>query len=232
MTDILMIEDNEELGMLIRDFLKREGFTVEWKLSAEEGLMSIRNSSYKLLLLDVMLPGMDGYEALAKIRESYNLPVLMMSAKTDDDSKILGLDVGADDYIDKPFSIPVLSHKIKALMRRSYPSSDSDQGPTKLTYGDIEIDTSSRTVTKGGQIVATNVKEYELLVYFLSHAEQVIPKETLFDAVWGSDCLSEMSTLNVYINRLRDKFEADPKNPELIRTVWRVGFKFGGAAES
>ena len=130
------------------------------------------------------------------------------------------------------FSIPVLSHKIKALMRRSYPSSDSDQGPAKLTYGDIEIDTSSRTVTKGGQIVTTNVKEYELLVYFLSHAEQVIPKETLFDAVWGSDCLSEMSTLNVYINRLRDKFEADPKNPELIRTVWRVGFKFGGAAES
>ena len=231
MTDILMIEDNEELGMLIRDFLKREGFTVEWKTSAEEGLMSIRNSSFKLLLLDVMLPGMDGYEALAKVRENYNLPVLMMSARTDDDSKILGLDVGADDYIDKPFSIPVLSHKIKALMRRSYPSAEDDASSVKLTYGDIEIDTSTRSVTKGGKILATNVKEYELLVYFLSHPEQVIPKETLFNSVWGSDCLSEMSTLNVYINRLRDKIEVDPKNPELIRTVWRVGFKFGGAAE-
>ena len=118
MKDILIIEDNQELGALIRDFLVRDGFTVEWKESAEEGLESIKETSFKVLLLDIMLPGMDGYEALQEIRKTKNMPVLMMSAKTDDQSKILGLDVGADDYIEKPFSFPVLSSKIKALIRK------------------------------------------------------------------------------------------------------------------
>ena len=111
MKDILVIEDNEELGKLISDFLKREGFTVDWKTSAEEGLDSLKNATYKLLLLDVMLPGMDGYAALQDIRRTQKLPVLMMSARTDDQSKILGLQIGADDYIEKPFSIQVLGLK-------------------------------------------------------------------------------------------------------------------------
>jgi DNA-binding response OmpR family regulator len=227
MTDILMIEDNTELGTLIRDFLIREGFTIEWKETAEDGLKSISKESYKMLLLDVMLPGMDGYEALQNVRRTYNMPVLMMSAKTDDQSKILGLEVGADDYIDKPFSIPVLTSKIRALMRRSY---ELHKDKNILVYGDISVDVTTRTVYKSGNEVSITGKEFDILVYFMKHLEQVIDKEILFNAIWGMDCFSEMSTLTVYIRWLREKLEVDPKNPELIQTIWKVGYKFGGKA--
>ena len=146
MTDILVIEDNEELGQLVSDFLKREGYSVEWKTNAEEGLEFVEKGECKLLLLDVMLPGMDGYEALQAIRKSRNLPVLMMSARTDEESKILGLTVGADDYIDKPFSIPVLALKIKALMKRTYDQTEEKQ---ILALEGVTVNLSERIVYKG-----------------------------------------------------------------------------------
>ena len=124
MTDILIVEDNEELGALIRDFLVRDGFTVTWKTTGEAGLSALKEDKYRLMLLDVMLPGFDGYETLRILRKDLGLPVIMMSAKNDDESKILGLDVGADDYIEKPFSFPVLSSKIKAILRRNYDASE------------------------------------------------------------------------------------------------------------
>ena len=226
MTDILVIEDNEELGRLISDFLKHEGYSVEWKTNAEEGLELIRKAAFKMLLLDVMLPGMDGYEALQEIRKEQKLPVLMMSARTDDQSKILGLEVGADDYIDKPFSFQVLSLKIKAILRRSYDMSGDRQ---LLTYDNISIDVASKTVYKDGIEVQITGKEYELLEYMMRHPEQVLKKEKLFDEIWGVDCFSDVGSLNVYIRWLREKLEDDPKNPKLIQTVWRVGYRFGGA---
>ena len=226
MTDILVIEDNEELGRLISDFLKREGYSVEWKTNAEEGLELIRKAAFKMLLLDVMLPGMDGYEALQEIRKEQKLPVLMMSARTDDQSKILGLEVGADDYIDKPFSFQVLSLKIKAILRRSYDMSGDRQ---LLTYDNISIDVASKTVYKDGNEVQITGKEYELLEYMMRHPEQVLKKERLFDEIWGVDCFSDVGSLNVYIRWLREKLEDDPKNPKLIQTVWRVGYRFGGS---
>ncbi len=225
MTDILVIEDNEELGRLISDFLKREGYSVEWRTNAEEGLELIRKAAFKMLLLDVMLPGMDGYEALQEIRNEQKLPVLMMSARTDDQSKILGLEVGADDYIDKPFSFQVLSLKIKAMLRRSYDMSGDRQ---LLTYENISIDVASKTVYKDGNEVQITGKEYELLEYMMRHPEQVLKKEKLFDEIWGVDCFSDVGSLNVYIRWLREKLEDDPKNPKLIQTVWRVGYRFGG----
>jgi len=225
MTDILVIEDNEELGRLISDFLKREGYSVEWRTNAEEGLELIRKAAFKMLLLDVMLPGMDGYEALQEIRKEQKLPVLMMSARTDDQSKILGLEVGADDYIDKPFSFQVLSLKIKAILRRSYDMSGDRQ---LLTYDNISIDVASKTVYKDGIEVQITGKEYELLEYMMRHPEQVLKKEKLFDEIWGVDCFSDVGSLNVYIRWLREKLEDDPKNPKLIQTVWRVGYRFGG----
>ena len=228
MKDILIIEDNEELGALISDFLRREGYTVAWKSSAEEGLELVGRAAFKLLLLDVMLPGMDGYEALQKIRKKQNLPVLMMSARTDDESKILGLEVGADDYIDKPFSIPVLSSKIKALMRRSY---DMTEERRLLTYGDVSLDITAGVAYRNDKEITLTVKEYELLRYMMERPMQVLKKEELFDAVWGYDCFSEFSTLNVHIRWLREKLEDDPRNPKLIQTVWRVGYKFGGTKE-
>ena len=228
MTDILVIEDNEELGGLIQDFLRREGYSVEWKMNAEEGLALVKTAAFKLLLLDVMLPGMDGYEALQEIRRNQRIPVLMMSARTDDQSKILGLELGADDYIDKPFSVEVLGFKIKALMRRAYDMSEDRQ---LLTYDKITMDVTTRTVYKDGKELSITGKEFDLLEYMMRHPEQVIRKEKLFNEVWGFDCFSEQGSLNVHIRWLREKLEEDPKNPMLIQTVWRVGYKFGGTKE-
>lgn len=228
MTDILVIEDNEELGTLISDFLRSEGYLVEWRTNAEEGLELLKQSSFKLLLLDVMLPKMDGYEALQEIRRSQNLPVLMMSARIDDQSKILGLKVGADDYIEKPFSVDVLGFKIKAIMRRAYDMTEERQ---ILTYDDITMDVNTRTVYKNGQEIHLKGKEFDLLEYMMKHPNQVIRKEKLFDEVWGYGCYSEQGSLNVHIRWLREKLENNPKEPKLIQTVWRVGYKFGGTKE-
>ena len=225
MTDILIVEDNEELGALIRDFLVRDGFTVTWKTTGEDGLSALKEDKYRLMLLDVMLPGFDGYETLRILRKVLGLPVIMMSAKNDDQSKILGLDVGADDYIEKPFSFPVLSSKIKAILRRNY---DASEERKELSYKDIKVDLDDMTVRKGDKVIPVNGKELDILIYFLKNPEKVIHKEVLFNAVWGTDCISEMSTLTVYIRWLREKLEDDPKNPEYIHTVWRVGYKFGG----
>lgn len=225
MTDILVIEDNKELGTLICDFLKKDGFSVEWKGNAEEGLKCVEKAAYKMLLLDVMLPETDGYEMLQIIRRKHNIPVLMMSAKTDDQSKILGLDVGADDYLDKPFSFPVLSSKVKAILRRSY---EMPEKKKLLVYRDITVDVAARTVTRNGKEISVTGKEYDILCYFMQYPGQVIHKETLFNAVWGCDCFSEINTLNVYVRWLREKLEDDPRNPKLIQTVWKVGYRFGG----
>lgn len=228
MTDILIVEDNEELGALIRDFLKREGYSVTWKTSGEQGILALKEDKFRIMLLDVMLPGFDGFETLRIIRKDLGLPVLMMSARNDDQSKILGLDVGADDYIEKPFSIPVLSSKIKAILRRNY---DMQEEHKELSYKDIKVDLDDMTVRKGDKVISVNGKELDILIYFLKNPDKVIHKEALFDAVWGSDCISEMSTLTVYIRWLREKLEDDPKNPKYIHTVWRVGYKFGEAPE-
>lgn len=225
MKDILIIEDNKELGMLICDFLKKDGYTAELKETAEEGLLCIENESYKMLLLDVMLHDMNGYETVRILREKRGIPILMMSANTDDDSKILGLDIGADDYIDKPFSFAVLSSKIKAMMRRNYKMSDERE---ILVYKNITMDVTARSVKKDGKEIPVTGKEFDILMYLMKHPEQVVHKEKLFDAVWGSDCFSELNTLNVYVCWLREKLEKDPKNPMLIQTVWKVGYKFGG----
>lgn len=228
MADILIIEDNEELGALIRDLLVRDGYSVTWKTSGEAGLLALKEDNFRLILLDVMLPGFDGFETLRILRKDLGIPVLMMSAKSDDQSKILGLDVGADDYIEKPFSFPFLSSKIKAMLRRSYGTSEENR---VLTYKDIKINLDDMTVRKSDKPVSVNGKELDILIYFLKHPDKVIRKEELFDAVWGSDCISEISTLTVYIRWLREKIEDDPKAPKYIHTVWRVGYKFGEASD-
>ena len=225
MKDILIVEDNQELGTLIRDFLIKEGFTVELTDTAESGIEKLKSEVFKLLLLDVCLPGINGFEALEEIRKVLSLPVLMMSAQTDDQSKILGMEIGADDYIDKPFSIPVLSSKIKALIRRSYNTVDEQ---TVLESCGIHVDLSSRIVTKNGKVVKITGKEYEILVYLMKNEGKVVDKDVLFNAVWGEDCYSEIASLNVYVRWLREKIEDNPKEPKLIQTIWKAGFKFGG----
>lgn len=226
MTDILIVEDNNELGTLIRDLLSREGYSVELLENGEMAILRLKEEDYKLMLLDVMLPGLDGFETLRLLRKEQDIPVIMMSAKDDDDSKILGLDIGADDYIGKPFYFPFLLSKVKAVLRRNYPESTEDNKIIK--YKDLSVDLNTMTVHKGDRLVQVGGKELEILIYFLKHPEKVIPKETLFDAVWGSGCDSDVSTLTVYIKWLREKLGDDPKDPKYIHTVWRVGYRFGG----
>ena len=224
MTDILIIEDNEELGGLIADFLKKEGWTIRREISAEDGLSALEEESFKLLLLDVMLPGKDGFAALGEIRKSRNLPVLMMSAKTDDESKILGMEIGADDYVAKPFSIPVLTSKIKALMRMSYEIGEEKE---ILSAEGITVDVGARKVYKNDMIVDVKGKEFDLLVYLMQHRGKALSKENIFNQVWGESCFSELSSLGVYVSWLREKIEDNPREPKLIKTVYKVGYQFG-----
>jgi DNA-binding response OmpR family regulator len=224
MTDILIIEDNEELGTLISDFLRREGWSVTLSGSAEDGIELLEKETFKLLLLDIMLPGKNGFEALSEIRKTRNMPVMIMSAKTDDESKILGVEIGADDYVEKSVSIPVLTSKIKALMRRSYDVAEDKQ---ILSAGEISVDVGARTVYKNDKQIEIKGKEFDLLVYLMERRGQALKKETIFNAVWGESCFSELSSLSVYISWLRDKIEDDPKNPKYIKTVYKIGYTFG-----
>ena len=228
MADILIIEDNEELGTLIRDFLRREGFTVQWSVSAEEGLQVLEREKCRLMLLDLMLPDMDGYEVCSYIRSRIpakgHIPILMMSAKVDDKSKLLGYETGADDYIEKPFSIPVLVAKIKALLRLSY---EMHEDREIISACGITLDYAARTVMQNGEKIIIKGKEFDVLYYLMQHVGEVVDKDTLFNEIWGLDCYSEPATLNVHIRWLREKLEKDPKKPELIQTVWKVGYKFG-----
>ncbi|MBR5419853.1 MAG: response regulator transcription factor [Lachnospiraceae bacterium] len=224
MRDILIIEDDKDLGQLIADFLEKEGWSVTLADSAEKGLELLEEEAFKLLLLDVMLPGKDGFEALSEIRKSRNLPVLMMSAKSDDESRILGIEIGADDYVDKSFSIPVLTSKIKALMRRSYDIGEEKQ---ILSSDGITVDVGARKVYKNEVLTDVKGKEFDLLVYLMKHKGKALRKEAIFNGVWGEDCFSEQSSLGVYISWLRDKIEDDPREPKLIKTVYKVGYQFG-----
>lgn len=223
MRDILIIEDNAELGTLIGDFLRREGYQTDHALSAEEGLAMLERETYKLLLLDVMLTGRDGFTALSEIRRSRSMPVLMMSAKTDDESKIMGMEIGADDYVEKPFSMRVLCSKIRAVMRRAYDITEKQV----ISVGSITVDIGSRRVFRNEQEIPVKGKEFDLLVFLMQHKGQAMRKEKIFDEVWGADCYSEMSSLSVYISWLREKIEDDPRNPALIQTVYKVGYRFG-----
>lgn len=223
MNSILIIEDNEQLGSLVRDFLNKEGYDSVLETTAETALKKMEDKSFELVLLDVMLPGIDGFSMCEKIREKSSIPILMMSAKTDDESKLRGYAGGADDYIEKPFSIPVLVAKVGALMKRR----NIDASNEVIKSNGITLNIKSRIVTKNDVPIALNVKEFDVLYYLMKNKGQVISKEKLFDEVWGNDCVSEYITLNVHIRWLREKLEEDSKNPKLIQTVWRVGYKFG-----
>ncbi|SHM09650.1 DNA-binding response regulator, OmpR family, contains REC and winged-helix (wHTH) domain [Anaerosporobacter mobilis DSM 15930] len=223
MVDILIIEDNIELGTLLKDFLKREGYTTYHAQSGEEGMRSLSLESVKLVLLDIMLPNLDGFGVCRMIREKGNTPIIIMSAKIDKEDKLAGLELGADDYIDKPFDIDILLAKIRGLLWRSYGAKEQQQ---ILNDGNIEINKAAMSVKKDGEKLTMTLKEYELLVLFLENAGKTLQKDWLFNKVWGLDSFSEPSTLTVHINKLRDKIEVNPKKPERIVTVWGVGYKY------
>lgn len=223
MVDILIIEDNAELSAIISDFLLKEGYSVSVSSSGEEGLAYLESNTVKLLLLDIMLPQLDGFAVCRMIRERYNFPILIMSARSGERNKIIGLELGADDYMEKPFSVHLLKAKVKSLLRRSYEMVDNKQ---LLCDGDLTVNQTAMTVYRNDERIVMTSKEYELLVLLMQNKGKVLRKEWLFQTIWGVDSLSEESTLTVHINKLRDKVEHNAKRPRRIVTVWGVGYKF------
>nr|WP_274529200.1 response regulator transcription factor [Paenibacillus piscarius] len=221
----MIIEDNAELAEVMKDFLQAEGYSVFIAGSGEDGLAYLEANVVKLLLLDIMLPELDGFAICRLAREKFNLPILIMSARHGDESKIIGLELGADDYLEKPFSVPLLTAKVKAHLRRSY---DMNEDKLLLTDGDLTVNRTSMTVYRHGQPLVMTAKEYELLVVLLGNRGKALRKEWLFQQVWGADSFSEPSTLTVHMNKLRDKIEHNPKEPQRIVTVWGVGYKYEG----
>ena len=219
MTDILIVEDNKELANLLCDFLRAENYTVSVAETGEKALSLYEKYGARLIVLDIMLPGIDGFAVCKKIREDSNTPILIVSAKTDKEDKLNGLVLGADDYIEKPYDIDIMIAKIGGIFKRRYALDE-------LVDGDIRINKVSRTVYKEDKQIEMTAKEFDLLVLLIENEGKTLTKEYLFNQIWGSDSFSEQQTLTVHIKWLRQKIEDDPKNPKHILTVWGVGYKY------
>ena len=219
MIDILIVEDNKELAGVLCDFLRAENYTVSIAENAEKALSLYEKYGARLVVLDIMLPDTDGFSVCGKIRSESNTPILIVSAKTGKDDKLLGLDLGADDYIEKPYDIDIMLAKIRGIFRRRYALDE-------LTDGDIRVNKVSRTVFKNNIPLEMTAKEFELLVLLIENKGRTLSKEYIFNTIWGSDSDSEQQTLTVHIKWLRQKIEENPKEPRKILTVWGVGYRY------
>lgn len=219
MVDILIIEDNIELGTILKDFLTKEGYTVKHFLSGEDGLAYYYKNSCKLLLLDIILTNITGFEVCRQIREVDNVPILIITAKITKEDKLKGIRLGADDYIEKPYDIDILLAKIQGIFKRSYQIDTIEDGT-------ILVNKKTRIVIVNNNIINLTNKEYELLVLLLENKGVVLTKEFLFHKIWGFDSFSEIQTLTVHIKWLRNKIETNPTSPKRIITIWGIGYRF------
>lgn len=219
MIDILIVEDNKELSTLLCDFLRAENYIVSVAENGEKALSLYEKYGARLVLLDVMLPGLDGFAVCAKIREQSNTPILIVSAKTEKDDKMNGLVLGADDYIEKPYDIDILLAKIDGIFKRRYSLDE-------IVDGTLVLNKINRTVKKNGTLLEMTAKEFDLLLLLIENKGKVLNKEYIFNQIWGFDSDSEPQTLTVHIKWLRQKIEDDPKAPKRILTVWGVGYRF------
>lgn len=219
MIDILIVEDNKEIAGLLKDFLEKENYIVSVAESGEKALSLYEKYGARLILLDIMLPEMDGFNVCSKIRENANTPIIILSAKTDKEDKLNGIVLGADDYIEKPIDIDILVAKVKGIFKRRY---DIE----KIVEGDLELNTAKQTLTVGGKEYELTSKECELLKILIENKNTTLKKEYLFNTIWGSDSETEFQSLTVHIKWLREKIEKNPKEPKHIITVWGVGYRF------
>ncbi|MCQ2483394.1 MAG: response regulator transcription factor [Clostridia bacterium] len=218
-TDILIIEDNKEICDILTGFLRREGYTVSVANSGEKALALFEKYGAKLLLLDLMLPGMDGFSVCSEIRRIANTPIIFISARSDRESKLNSLVLGADDFIEKPIDIDILLAKINGIFKRRIAGD-------VIKDGDIEVNRDTLKLTANGKQYDLTVKEMELLFLLMDNKGVTLKKEYLFNTVWGFDSDSELQTLTVHIKWLREKIEPDSKNPIHIKTVWGVGYRY------
>lgn len=219
MLDILIVEDNIEIAALLCDFLRKENYVVSIADTGQKAIDIYEKYGAKLILLDIMLPGMDGFAVCSKIRESSNTHILIASAKTEKNDKLKGLNLGADDYIEKPYDIDILIAKIKGIFKRKYAQEE-------IVEGNIRLNTVRRDLYVDNRKVDVTEKEYELLKLLMENKNVTLKKEYLFYTVWGSDSDSELQTLTVHIKWLREKIEEEPKKPTHIITEWGVGYRF------
>ena len=226
MKRILLIEDDESIAAIERDYLVLSGFAVDIAATGDEGLALGRTGKYDLILLDRMLPGLDGFSACHALRKALDIPILMVTARQEDIDKIRGLGMGADDYITKPFSPSALVARIKANLAQYDRLKGGRVGRAKIQMGNIRIQEDSRRVFVEGWEVTLKNKEYELLLFPMSNPDIVFSKEALYERIWGCDALGDNATVAVHINRLREKTEKTPSEPRHIQTVWGAGYRF------
>ena len=243
MTTILIVEDDKTLRDTLEYNLRREGYIVLAAADGNEGISLAFEERPNLVILDLMLPGVNGYDVCRAIRKQLTVPILMLSAREEEIDKVLGLELGADDYMTKPFSLRELLARISAMLRRSemvrteaqsslqtaplgaLPSAQTDARPPTLTLGDLKIDLARRQVTLDKRQVDMKPKEFDLLAFLAKHPQQVFSRDVLLDRVWGYDFIGGTRTVDVHVRWLRSKLESDPSNPRLIQTVYGVGYK-------
>ncbi|RNB91418.1 DNA-binding response regulator [Brevibacillus fluminis] len=227
MKRILIVEDEASIAELQRDYLEISGYHVDMENTGKSGLERALANDYDLLILDVMLPEMDGFEICKQVRSKKDIPILMVSAKKEDIDKIRGLGLGADDYISKPFSPSELVARVKAHLSR-YERLIGGQTVKKeeISIRGLTIDKASRRVFVNGKEGSFTTKEFELLVFLASNPNIVFSKEHLFERIWGMDSMGDVTTVTVFIRKLREKIESDPSNPQYIETIWGAGYRF------
>lgn len=218
---ILIVDDDEDLSYIIGDMLESYGYSVDFATSSESAFDKLSDNTYHLIILDINLPNSTGFEICQELRSVSTVPVIFASARTSENDRIAGLDLGGDDYLPKPYSIKELLSRVNALIRRTYGFTSSDE---KISFGNIEINILSRTVTRGGSVVSLSLKEFDLLSTLCKNKNKAMSKDKLISEVWGAFSCVEPSTLTVHIRWLREKLEDNPAKPVYIKTVWGVGY--------
>ena len=227
MSKILIVEDEVAIADLEKDYLELSGFDVEVANDGLIGYQKAMEEDYTLVILDLMLPGMDGFEICRKLREEKNTPIIMVSAKKDDIDKIRGLGLGADDYMTKPFSPSELVARVKAHLSRYERLIGSAAEVNKvIEIRGLKIDTTARRVWVNGQEKAFTTKEFDLLTFLASHPNHVYTKDELFSEIWDMESIGDIATVTVHIKKIREKIEMDTSNPQYIETIWGVGYRF------
>ena len=219
MADIIIVEDNIEIGNLLCDFLRKEKYSVCLATTGEKALELFQKYGAKIFILDIMLPGMDGLAVCSKIRETSNAYIIIASAKSEKEDKLVGLNLGADDYVEKPYDVDILLAKIKGVFKRKYAIEE-------IHEGNLVLNTVNSILKVNGKQVTVTDKEFELLKLLIENKGTTLKKEYIFNTIWGSDSESEPQTLTVHIKWLREKIEEDPKNPKHIITVWGNGYRY------
>lgn len=221
---ILVVDDEEHIRELVRLYLEKDGFTVALAADGEEAVQKAKSSSPLLIILDIMLPKMDGWDVCREVRKFTETPIIMLTAKGEEFDKVLGLELGADDYLTKPFSPRELIARVKAILRRATPE-ESTLGTDVLTFPGLTINKSSREVHVNDGEVTLTPKEFDLLWFLAGHPGKVFTREQLLTAVWGYDYYGDLRTVDTHIKRLREKVERDGNDPH-VKTIWGVGYKF------